>query len=108
MNERNYFVVLVTAPSMSEAQRIADRIVEKKLAACVNIIDGCKSVFFWEGRIQKESEVLLIIKTSEKLFKSLEENITSLHSYDVPEIIALSSAGISDAYRLYLDAALKP
>jgi len=85
-----YIVVLVTASSKEEAQKIARGLLEEKLAACVNIIDGLESHFWWQGKIDSAKEALLVIKTKKELFNKLAKKVKSLHSYSVPEIIALS------------------
>ena len=82
-------VVLVTSGSEEEAIKIANSLVEEGLAACVNIISPVRSIYRWEGKIWDEKEWLLIIKTQQKRFEELERKVKSLHSYSVPEIIAL-------------------
>ena len=82
-------VVLVTCGSEEEATKIANSLVEERLAACVNIISPVRSIYRWEGKIWDEKEWMLIIKTQKKRFEELEKKIKSLHSYAVPEIIAL-------------------
>ncbi|HNV24276.1 MAG TPA: divalent-cation tolerance protein CutA [Candidatus Omnitrophota bacterium] len=84
-----YCVVLVTAKDKKEATMIATGILEEKLAACVNIVDNLYSLFWWEGKIDDAQEALLVIKTKEELFELLVQRIKFLHSYQVPEIIAL-------------------
>ena len=84
-----HIVVLVTAGSKEEAQKIARGLLEEKLAACVNIIDGVESHFWWQGKIDIVKEALLVIKTKKELFNKLAKKVKSLHSYTVPEIIAL-------------------
>lgn len=84
-----FIVVLVTATSKMEAEKIAKTLLNKKLAACVNIIPKLTSFFSWKGKIQKANELLLVIKTKKTLFKKLEKELTAIHSYSVPEIIAL-------------------
>jgi periplasmic divalent cation tolerance protein len=82
-------VVLVTCGSEEEAMKIANSLVEERLAACVNIISPVRSIYRWEGKISDEREWLLIMKTQKKRFEDLEKKVKSLHSYSVPEIIAL-------------------
>ena len=89
MRGKAYIVVLVTAGSKEEAQKIARGLLEEKLAACVNIIDGVESHFWWQGKIDIVKEALLVIKTKKELFNKLAKKVKSLHSYSVPEIIAL-------------------
>ncbi len=82
-------VVLVTAPSREEAEKIARLLVEAKLAACVNVVDSVTSIFRWAGDVSVASESLLIIKTQQARFPSLIEAVKKHHAYSVPEIIAL-------------------
>lgn len=96
-------VVLVTAASKEEASQIAGQLVEEKLAACANIIPGVRSIFSWRGEICDESEVLLIIKTTRKNLSLLVEMVEEIHSYEVPEIIALPIVGGSEAYLSWLN-----
>lgn len=89
MNESaNYGVVLVTASSVEEAEKIANALVEAKLAACVSILP-IHSIYTWQGQRCKEQEWQLLIKTDLSLFSNLENKVRELHSYEVPEIIAL-------------------
>ena len=81
--------MLVTVGSEPEAERIADQLVEQELVACVNVLPGILSVFRWEGKVSREQEVLLIAKTVNQLFERVVSVVKSLHSYDVPEVIAL-------------------
>lgn len=92
-------VVFVTASGKEEAQKIAQALVEKRLAACVNIISGVESVFWWESKVDRASEALLVIKSCQEKFAEIAETVKSLHSYAVPEIIALP---ISAGYQPYL------
>jgi periplasmic divalent cation tolerance protein len=82
-------VVFITASNEDEAAKIAKALVETRLAGCVNIIKGIRSIYSWQGKIEDEKEVLMIIKTQKTLFDSLMEKVKELHSYTVPEIIAL-------------------
>ena len=85
----DFIVILVTASSEEEAKKIAQSLVDKRLAACVNIIKNVYSLFWWQGKIDSAKEVLLVIKTRKALAAKLIKKIKSLHSYEVPEIIAL-------------------
>jgi len=92
-------VVLCTAPE-EQAERIAESLLEAKLAACVNLTGKIKSKYWWEGKIQTDEEVLLIIKTRQELVEKLTAKIKEVHPYQVPEIISLEiKEGNSD----YLD-----
>jgi len=93
-----YRLVLVTASSMAEAERIAKKVVEKQLAACVNIVPKVRSVYRWEGEVMVEKEALLIIKTTKKSLQKLEKTVKKLHSYEVPEFIAIKIDEGSDTY----------
>ncbi len=82
-------VILITCANKREAKRIAGSLVEHKLVACVNIVDKIKSIFWWQKRIDSAGEVLLIAKSKKSLMQKVIRQIKSLHSYQVPEIIAL-------------------
>ncbi len=101
---QEYLVVLVTAPSVEVGQQIANAVLEQKLAACVNIVPGVSSIFFWQGQVQQDQEVLLIIKTRADLFETkLAPLVQQVHPYDVPEIIALPIVMGSKAYLDWID-----
>lgn len=100
----DFILILVTASSEEEAKKIAQSLVEKRLAACVNIIKDVQSVFRWKGKISDEKELLLIIKTRKKLYKNVEEEIKTLHAYEVPEIIALPIISGSKDYLYWIDS----
>lgn len=87
-SEIQYGVVLVTAPSQTEAEEIAQTLVESKLAACVSLVP-IKSIYTWQGELYKEEEWQLLIKTELAKFESLAAKVKELHSYEVPEIITL-------------------
>jgi periplasmic divalent cation tolerance protein len=93
------FVVLVTCASPAEARRISRAVVESRLAACVNILPGAvTSVYRWKEKVETASERLLLIKTSKKRLAKLRAVVERMHSYDVPEFIALPIAAGSRAY----------
>ncbi len=100
-------VVLTTTPSSEEAERLAQSIVEAKLAACVQILPQMRSVYFWEGKVQNEPEHLLLIKTLDEKFDELSEFIRKNHSYDVPEIVSVDAAKVSESYLGWLTEYLK-
>ena len=85
----NSIVILVTAGSEAEAETIARALVEEHLAACVNILNPVRSIYRWEGKVTDDREWLLVIKTQNERFAAVEEKIKALHSYQVPEVIAL-------------------
>jgi periplasmic divalent cation tolerance protein len=84
----NELIVLVTAGTGEEASRIAEALVSEHLAACVNILAGVESVYWWEEKVTRDSEVLLIIKTTGERYAELEARVKQLHSYSTPEVIA--------------------
>lgn len=95
-------VVLTTTPNIQEAESLAERIVESKLAACVQVLPEMRSFYFWEGAVQKEPEHLLLIKTLPEKFDALKSFILENHSYDVPEIVALEAERVSESYLAWL------
>lgn len=97
-----YVVVFVTCGSTREAQRIAKTLVQRRLAACVNIVGPVKSVYRWKGRVESAREILMVIKTTRARFAELEKEIEKLHSYDMPEIIALPIRAGSKPYLKWL------
>lgn len=82
-------VVYITAPNEDEAAKIARAIVEERVAGCVNIVKGIRSIYSWQGKIEDDAEVLMIVKTQRHLFDQLKRRVKELHSYTVPEIIAV-------------------
>tara|TARA_B100001167_G_scaffold3373_1_gene1935 strand:- start:274 stop:594 length:321 start_codon:yes stop_codon:yes gene_type:complete len=91
-------VVLSTAPDKVVAVRLASVLVEGKLAACVNIVEGVRSLYCWEGSLQDDKEVLLVCKTDEAHLKELTTTLEKQHPYDCPEVVALPIVGGSVAY----------
>lgn len=102
-----HIVIFVTASSKKEAQKIAAGLIGRKLAACVNIVDKIDSLFFWEGKIQKAKESLLIIKSKKDKMLKVIKLVKALHSYKVPEIIALPVIAGDKSYLRWIDAALR-
>jgi periplasmic divalent cation tolerance protein len=82
-------VVFVTCGNRTEAENLASHLLEQKLVACVNIVPGIESWYWWEGKINRDQEILLIMKTVQSNFAPLEEAIRKIHSYAIPEIVAL-------------------
>jgi periplasmic divalent cation tolerance protein len=91
-------VVLVTASSAEEADLIARDLVGEKLVACANLVPGVTSIFRWKGKIETSSEVLMVLKTRRRLLDRLVDRVKALHSYEVPEVIALPLSGGSREY----------
>jgi periplasmic divalent cation tolerance protein len=101
MSER--IVVLMTAGSQEEAQAIAQALVTELLAACVNVIPGVTSVYRWHGEVHRDQEWLLVAKSRREVLDDLVRRVQALHSYDVPEIIALPLVGGSEPYLRWID-----
>jgi periplasmic divalent cation tolerance protein len=93
-----FIVVLITCPSQEEAERLSNKILSERLAACVNIINGVHSLFHWQGQIESDQESLMIVKTRSLLLAQLKTFVQENHPYDVPEIIAVPIIGGSDDY----------
>lgn len=104
-SDSNYGVVLVTAGSQQEAEAIATTVVKSQLAACVNIIP-LRSIYTWQGELHQEQEWQLLIKTDLSQFQTLEAKIRELHSYEVPEIIALPIVAGSQPYLNWISASV--
>lgn len=98
MNDQE-LVVLITAPSTEVAEKLAHALVEARLAACVNLLPAVQSIYRWEGQVQSEQEILMLVKTRLELFESqLVPAVKALHPYQVPEIIALPLVAGSQSY----------
>lgn len=108
MSEDGTLVVLSTVASAEEGAAIARALVEERLAACVNLVGGVRSFFFWEGRLQEEGEVLLLVKTRRERYGELEARLRALHSYTVPEILALAVEAGSPAYTAWVRESVHP
>ena len=102
MAEEDAIVVFITAPNGEEATRLADLLIGAHLAACVQILPEMESVYRWEGKIERQSEVLLLAKTTTAKFAELEREVRSLHSYETPEIIAVPIVAGSSPYLAWL------
>jgi periplasmic divalent cation tolerance protein len=99
---RDFVIVLVTVGSAAEGERLAQALVEERLAACVNRLPGIQSVYRWEGKIEQSAEELLVVKTRKAFFPAVERRVRELHSYAVPEIIALPIVAGSEPYLNWL------
>lgn len=91
-------VVLVTAPDAETGAALGRALVAERLVACVNLVPGVRSIYRWEGRVEEDGEVLLVIKTRADRLAALRERVVALHPYDVPEVVALPVVGGSPAY----------
>jgi len=101
-------IVFLTAANGEEATRLADLLIGAHLAACVQILPEMESVYRWEGKIERQSEILLLAKTTMAKFADLEREVRVLHSYETPEIVAIPIVAGSTPYLEWLDDSLKP
>ena len=101
-----FLVVYITAPAGEKARRLAGALVEEKLAACVNRVPGVESTYTWEGRIECDTEDLLMVKTRADLFDRLRERVETLHGYDVPEVIAVPIVEGGERYLDWMESVL--
>ncbi len=95
-----------TVPNLEVAERIARRLVEDRLAACVQIVQGIRSVYRWQGRVQEEAEVLLLVKTPEPQIPRIESLLHQVHPYELPELASVPITGGSAAYLRWLEECL--
>lgn len=102
----HHIVILITAKDKKEATKIAQGLLGAKLIACANIIDGVQSLFWWQGKIDSSTEVMLVLKTKNDLFKEVSAKVKSLHSYQTPEIIALPIISGNENYLSWIDSSV--
>ena len=95
-------VVFMTSANADEARRIANELVERQLVACVQILPEIESVYRWDGEVQRETEILLLAKTTAARFDDLERVVREMHSYDTPEIVGVPMTHVSEPYRAWL------
>ena len=106
MDANEAIVVFITTANSEEAARLAEMLVERRLAACVQILPEMESVYRWQGKIERQKEVLLIAKTSKSRFEELERKVRAVHSYETPEIVALPLAAGSPPYLEWLNSSV--
>ena len=104
----NAIIVLCTCPEQVAAERIASTLVKERLAACVNRIPGIVSTYRWKGQVQRDEEVLLLIKTTRERFDALRERIVALHPYELPEVLAVDIARGLPAYLDWIGQETQP
>jgi uncharacterized protein involved in tolerance to divalent cations len=107
METSDHLVALCTVPNAEEGARIGRALVEERLAACVNIVDGLRSIYLWKGAVSDDKEALLVIKTKPALFESLKVRVVALHPYEVPEVIALPIVAGHEPYLAWIDESVK-
>jgi len=105
--ETGKIVVLITTATEDEAHRIAEILVKQRKAVCVNIVPGVNSLFWWEGKLDSAQESLLIVKAKISNLKKITELVKGVHSYEVPEIIALPILGGNEDYLNWLDTVIE-
>lgn len=98
-----FILILITASSIDEGEKIAQSLVTNHLAACTNIVPSVQSIFFWEGKTEKATEVLLMVKSKQALLDKIIEHVKNIHTYTVPEIIALPLIGGSEDYLKWVE-----
>ncbi len=97
--QEKIIVIFVSCPDIICAEKIAHTLIQKQLAACVNIMHGMHSIYRWQGKIENSKELLLLIKSKQSRFKDLETEILKIHPYDTAEIIAVESSGVTEKYK---------
>jgi periplasmic divalent cation tolerance protein len=102
----DYRLAITTCPNMEVAETIASALVQERLAACVNILPGARSIFEWQGKLEKEQELVLLIKTRRDRLPPLETRLLELHPYELPELIVVPVEGGSAPYLSWLETQL--
>lgn len=106
MNDKKAVVVFMTAPKSEEAARLAEILIENRLAACVQILPEITSFYRWQGKIERDREVLILAKTTTDKFAELEKTVRENHSYEVPEIVAVPAESVSAPYLEWLNSVI--
>ncbi|HEV8369866.1 MAG TPA: divalent-cation tolerance protein CutA [Pyrinomonadaceae bacterium] len=101
-------VIFITTPNREEAARLADMLVGARLAGCVQILPEIESVYRWEGKVERQPEILLLAKSTRDKFDELERQVRAIHSYETPEIVAVPAAAVSEPYLKWLIESLVP
>jgi periplasmic divalent cation tolerance protein len=104
MKQHNFIVVYITARDSEEAEKIARQLLKRRQAACANIVPGVSSHFWWQNRLDSAQECLLVAKTKDTLLPDIVKSVRKIHSYGVPEIIALPIVGGSQEYLDWIDS----
>jgi len=96
--DKNAILIISSAPDTATSEKIANRLIEQDLAACVNIVPGMRSIYKWQGKLESGSEQLLLIKAPQTMYAAIEKQIAAMHPYELPEIIAVSIEAGLPAY----------
>jgi periplasmic divalent cation tolerance protein len=107
MKETGAIVIFITTSSGAEAQKIADLLLDQRKAACINIVPGVDSKFWWQGKLDSAQEILLIIKTRASLLHEITNLVKGAHSYTVPEVIAMPIVGGNEDYLKWIDSEVR-
>jgi periplasmic divalent cation tolerance protein len=99
--------IAISMSTIEEAPVLARMLVEKRLAACVNILPGAQSIFRWQEKVEEASEAMLVIKTTERNIPLVEQALKSLHSYELPEFLVINVEAVSDAYLQWIQASVR-
>jgi periplasmic divalent cation tolerance protein len=105
--ESTLHIVLVTTPNIDVGRELAGEILKARLAACVNIIPGLESHYWWQGKLDESAEALLLIKTTKKHLKALEKLVSQKHPYDTPEFVAFPAAMVAEKYMAWVRNSVK-
>ncbi len=101
-------VILTTVGTQEDATRIARLLVEERLAACVNVLPGVQSIYWWEGRVNVDGELLLVIKTTAAMADAVEARLEEIHPYELPEFVVLEPERLSPRYRQWVIDSVRP
>lgn len=101
-------IVLTTVGAEEDATRIARLLVEERLAACVNVVPGVQSVYWWEGRVNLDAELLLLVKTTTHLVDAVEARLAEIHPYELPEFVVVEPERLAPRYRQWLLDSVRP
>ena len=101
------YLVFVTCPDPSVAQTIVSALVEERLVACGNILTGLTSIYRWQGKVEKATECLVILKTTKALLAELERRVAELHPYEVPEVVAVEAHRVNQEYARWVGESVK-
>ena len=107
MSDTPYQLILCTCPNSDIAEQLATLLVEQQLAACINVVNGLTSIYRWQGKVEKNTEALMLIKSSRDHFAKLEKAIQQHHPYELPEIIAVTVDDGSPDYLRWITSSLE-